>query len=175
MTCNLIGLYSSAPGAGKSTVAYFLGGQYETCSFASPIKSLMEQFLYMMELDGNYWIKKQKDERISPLGVSARHLCQTFGTEWGRNCVHPDIWVMMAESRVDEHLTRGKKIVFDDVRFPNEAEMILRRGGELWRVDRPGNVYDGDHSSEGALAAFNPHRVISNDGGLGDLLQLSQQ
>ena len=34
-------------------------------------------------------------------------------------------------------------VAFDDVRFPNEAEMIRRLGGELWLVDRPGVVYEG--------------------------------
>jgi len=34
--------------------------------------------------------------------------------------------------------------------------MIRDLGGELWRIDRPGVSYDGDHISEGALEDITP-------------------
>jgi len=63
-------------------------------------------------------------------------------------------------------------VVIDDVRFPNEAEMIRRLGGELWLVDRPNVVYEGDHASEGALADVVPDAVINNSGSLEQLREV---
>jgi hypothetical protein len=61
--------------------------------------------------------------------------------------------------------------VIDDVRFPNEAAMIRELGGELWRIERPGIAYDGDHESEGGLEDITPDRVIVNDGSIDQLLE----
>jgi hypothetical protein len=47
--------------------------------------------------------------------------------------------------------------------------MIRELGGELWRIDRPGVIYSGDHSSEGGLEDIIPDRVIVNDGTIAQL------
>ena len=55
-----------------------------------------------------------------------------------------------------------------DVRYPNEAEMVLARGGKLVRIDRPG-VTRLDHPSECALDDWSDwDHVIENDGTLGE-------
>jgi hypothetical protein len=76
---------------------------------------------------------------------------------------------MVAAEDVEKQRRMGRKVVIDDVRFPNEAEMIRNLGGELWLVDRPGVAYDGDHASEGALADVLPDAVINNSGSLENL------
>jgi len=43
------------------------------------------------------------------------------------------------------------RIIIDDVRFRNEAEMIRRHDGEIWRLKREGVDYSEDHVSEVAL------------------------
>jgi len=97
---------------------------------------------------------------------------QTLGTEWGRSCVHPNLWEMLAESQAKGLVDSGFSVIFDDVRFPNEAEMIHRLGGELWLVDRPGVVYEGEHASEGALADVLPDVVVHNSGSLEHLREV---
>jgi hypothetical protein len=32
-------------------------------------------------------------ERTLSLGITVRHLLRTLGTEWGRECIHPDVWL----------------------------------------------------------------------------------
>jgi hypothetical protein len=166
----LIGLYSPAPGCGKSTVAN-LFIEHERVSFAAPLKRVVEILLDRLGSDGYSLVHKDKESIIFELGVSARHMLQTLGTEWGRACIHPDFWVMIARAKTERIMNDGGSVVIDDVRFPNEAAMIRDLGGELWRIDRPGVAYDGDHSSEGGLEDITPDRVIVNDGTIDQLLE----
>ena len=158
----LIGLYSHAPGSGKTTVAWMCGG-YKRLSFADPLRKFSAQILSSIGYDGVACLRDNKEDKIVELGVSPRQMMQTLGTEWGRSCIHPDLWVMVAEGIARKQLKSGQNVVIDDVRFPNEAEMIRRLGGELWLVERPGVVYEGSHASEGALRDIVPDAVINNE------------
>ena len=60
-------------------------------------------------------------------------------------------------------------VVFTDVRFPDEAAMIRRRGGALWRIERPGATPVRAHVSETAAADVAADRTVVNDGTLLDL------
>ena len=159
----LIGLYSPAPGCGKSTVANALI-DHQRVSFAAPLKHAVWTLLGELGISGFHFVYEDKEAIIPGLGVSARHMMQTLGTEWGRACIHPDFWVMIARAKTQHIMNRNGSVVIDDVRFPNEAAMVFELGGELWRIDRPGVSYSGDHSSEGALEDITPDRVIVNDG-----------
>jgi len=158
----LIGLYSSAPGCGKSTVADLLI-EHERVSFAAPLKCTVSNMLNELGLPGFNYAYVDKEAIIPGISVSARHMMQTLGTEWGRSCIHPDFWVMIARAKAERIMNDNGSVVIDDVRFPNEAAMVFELGGEMWRIDRPGVSYDGGHSSEGALEDITPDRVIVND------------
>jgi len=164
----LIGLCSPAPGCGKTTAANLLI-EHERVSFAAPLKRAVWRLLDDLGLKGFRYVYSDKEAIIPELGVSARHMMQTLGTEWGRACIHPDFWVMIARVEAQRIMADGRSVVIDDVRFPNEAAMIRDLGGELWRIDRPGVAYSGDHSSEGALEDVTPDRVIVNDGTIDQL------
>ena len=159
----LIGLYSPAPGCGKSTAAHLLI-ERERVSFAAPLKRAVWRLLDELGFEGFCYVYVDKEAIIPEIGVSARHMMQTLGTEWGRACIHPDFWVMIARAETQRTMADGRSVVLDDVRFPNEAAMIRDLGGELWRIERPGVSYSGDHGSEGALEDITPDRVIVNDG-----------
>ena len=159
----LIGLYSPVPGCGKTTVANLLA-EHRRVSFAAPIKEAVWSLLGELEIPGFHFVYDDKEAIIPGLGVSARHMMQTLGTEWGRACIHPDFWVMIARAETQRILADGGCAVIDDVRFPNEAAMIRDLGGELWRIDRPGVSYSDSHKSEGGLEDITPDRVIVNDG-----------
>lgn len=89
---------------------------------------------------------------LQKMGVAAREL---FGS---------DFWVEQAMRGVNA----SDRVVFTDVRFPNEAEAIRDAGGILIKIVRPG--YSGDdHESERALDEFEWDHVISNDGDVTDL------
>ena len=169
----LIGLYSHAPGSGKSTVAN-MTWDFKKISFASPMREFCANLLSALGHDGVVLLRDRdkKEEKIAEIGVSPRQMMQTLGTEWGRSCIHPELWIMVAAGAVEQQQKLGRDVVIDDVRFQNEAEMVHRLGGELWLVDRPGVVYEGEHASEGALADVLPDVVVNNSGSLEHLREV---
>lgn len=173
---SLVGLYSPAPGSGKTAIAsYLIPAGYKRVSFAATIKKMVVVLLRDLgipEDEANRLVHEDKHETIPQIKASARHLLQTLGTEYGRSCVHPDLWLMCWQTTVQEHLRSGLSVVCDDVRFPNEAQLVRSLGGELWLITRPGVERQGSHASEGALDDF-PYfdRRIVNDGSLLNLHQ----
>ena len=170
----LIGLYSPAPQSGKTTIANQLTVQgFMKVSFAAPLRALVAELLCQLGHDRRTafdYVHIYKEQQIPGIRCSARHLMQTLGTEWGRQCVHPDVWVMIASRRIVALHAGGYSVVIDDCRFPNEANLIRELGGELWHVERPGITTSTDHASEGALAdpELFTHRIV-NDGTLQQL------
>jgi hypothetical protein len=172
----IIGLYSSRPQCGKSTVAGILAQHgYTVHPFAWPLKKLTVSFL--MQFGYTKWMASNfvyKDREASIPGIpghpTARHLMQTLGTEWGRELVHRDVWLDMWQSS----LPLGS-VVVDDMRFTSESRAIKDLGGEWWRVIRPGEDhetrYGSTHPSEGALDDLKFDRVIINDGDKLDLME----
>lgn len=75
----------------------------------------------------------------SPLcvGTTIRRLLQTLGTETGRT-FDPQIWVNRTKREIDSLLgiPNTSFVVVTDVRMLNEAQMIIDKGGEVWRIDR---------------------------------------
>jgi len=89
-----------------------------------------------------------------------RHLLQRLGTEVGRDLYGENFWV----DRVGAQMQIGGNYVITDVRFPNEADFIHRRGGNLFRIDR-GNRAANGHASEN-VEALKVDGVIPNTGSL---------
>ena len=75
--------------------------------------------------------------------LTPRRMLQLFGTECGRQIIHPNIWINATFENYNPYSARGSdykstesKWIITDVRFPNEAEAILDRGGTLIRINR---------------------------------------
>jgi hypothetical protein len=84
--------------------------------------------------------------------------------EGARKVFGEDFWVQQALRNVK----KGDRVVFSDVRYPNEAEAIQKLGGKLIRIDRPGMHAQG--SSDNALNDFDDwDLVIENNGTVMDL------
>jgi hypothetical protein len=146
----IIGLCGRA-GAGKDTAAAYLQLHYrfEPASFAAPLRSMIETLCIDAGIDYAYCHERHLKERPMPgLGVSYRHLAQTLGTDWGRKCIAPDLWVRLAELALGlpDHPVHDR-IVMTDVRFRNEAAMIQGHRGVLVRIVRDVDPVR-DHVSE---------------------------
>lgn len=165
----LIGLYSPAPGCGKTAVARILHDDgYVRVPFAAPLKRMACEFLTQIGYDrdeAERLVWSDKETVIPELRVSVRHILRTLGTEWGRSCIHPGLWVYAWAKNCHAH----SKVVVDDVRFLNEAVEVKARGGQMWLITRPGIEDASGHESEGGLAGFHFDAVIKNDGTLADL------
>ena len=157
----LWGLYSPEPQSGKSTIAERMVKKgVIRGSFAGALKGMLNPLLswlgYGMKelsamLDGD-----RKGEVIPVLGKTPRELMQTLGTEWGRQMVHLDIWVAAVRKLVVDAAAAGQSVVIDDMRFPNEFEMVKGLGGTTVKVLRPGRPAPETsgipgHASEGGL------------------------
>ncbi|MFD7677501.1 hypothetical protein [Streptomyces sp. NPDC060187] len=99
-----------------------------------------------------------------------RSLLQRTGTEAGRRVLGDDVWVEALYA--DHHDAAG--LVVTDVRFPNEAEAVAKRGGVMIRVERPGvgptkDKHGRAHISETALDDWPFDHVLVNDGLVADL------
>ena len=167
----IIGLYSPAAQSGKTTVAQYLQERgYCRLPFAQPMRDMLSVMLsdlgYSEDLITHH-LHVDKEALVPELGVSVRHLLRTLGTEWGRDCVSPSVWldVWLSKAR------RKSFVVVDDVRFTNEAELIRLLGGEVWRITRPGVVRTTEHASEGGLDTWSEFTCdIVNSGSISDLL-----
>lgn len=142
----LIGISGKA-GAGKSETAGFLREihKYETYSFAAPMKHAVNS-LFCFESD-------DKSDPVPDFEViTVRELYQFFGTEICRNLFGPHFFVWN-EAACHRAFTnhQNSKVVYDDVRFQEEADWILECGGTLIHLTRSGadgKVGIPDHSSE---------------------------
>ncbi len=159
--------------SGKSTSAdYLVGNSFKKLSFAEPIKDIVWFLLQGFDLEQDYieqLMTTHKEVVIPELGVSARHLMQTLGTEWGRDTIHADIWAMWMSKRLVSET--AEYLVFDDVRFENEAALIRSLGGLVIHIDRGGLVSDDGHPSESGIQIHADDVLINNDYAVVDLLR----
>ena len=77
-------------------------------------------------------------------GAEIRRQLQRLGTEAGRQTLWDTIWIDAAFTG----LSSDAKVVVSDARFYNEFDAVRSRGGEVWRIERPGVGPANDHASE---------------------------
>lgn len=151
--------------SGKDTVANFIvatvgGYRY---SFADPIRTMLTPL--GVDMSDPYW-QARKEEPIPAIGVSPRRMMQTLGTEWGRDLIHPDLWLFMAHQRL---LHSGPGMVISDVRFENEAAWLRKHGGRIIHVVRPDAKTIEEHASEAGVARGSDDLILFNNGTLEEL------
>lgn len=163
---------SGKAGSGKSLLANALMTRcgYSKFSFAAPIYAMLNVLPYLHHIHGGM-DRIQKEEKISFYGKSPRELLQTLGTEWGRNLVHPDVWIRIMENSLVHEYNHNRKYVIDDLRFPNEVEWVRATGGLVVRIHRGHEVQVVKHVSEYGFPLLEDDVRISNDGSAEDLIR----
>lgn len=167
----LIGLHGLAR-TGKDTAAAYLAAHYALLSyaFADPLKAALAN---MFSLTGAHIEGDLKELPLPAIGKSPRQLMQLLGTEWGRNLVHDQLWLLLAEQHIANQLerdqTRYSGIVIRDVRFENEAQWIRSHGGYVVHILRPDAQQVATHSSEARLYIRDHDAVIHNEGSIDQL------
>jgi hypothetical protein len=164
----IIGLSGYAQ-SGKDTVAELLclNYGYTRMSFAQPMRDAIYTLNPLVE--GGNRVADLVDEYgwdVAKANPEVRRLLQVFGTEVGRKQFGENFWVQQAFDKIE-----GNKIVFSDVRFPNEAREIQQYGGQVWRINRHNHTPVNTHKSEHAMDNFLFKHVIYNDGTLNDLFE----
>lgn len=158
-------LYSPYPGAGKTTLAKAIKDYRctEIFSFAGPMRYMVKA-LFQYATDTDFWLfyERYKECNEPTLKTSIRHMMRTLGTEWGRKCIRENFWVDIAEQKIKSSC--ASIVVFDDLRFPNEYEMLEKHGAKFIKIIRPSVAKEPEHSSDGALEKYHFDLVIENTG-----------
>jgi hypothetical protein len=169
----VIGLTGFAS-VGKSTVAQYLVEEhgFTRLSFAAPLKKMLRTLNPIVgaydadnscgdpDCCGGPWPSiaevnlsdlfdqgmTENQIKESKYGPEYRRLLQVLGADCIR-AIDPQFWVKAA---IMQLVGQDGKYVFDDVRFPNEAEVIKGFAGDraLWNIQRPGYHAANGHASE---------------------------
>lgn len=167
----IIGLSGYAR-SGKDTAGKILADEFgfQTVAFADKMRDALYALNPIVDVDAArmkktlYYVQDVIDSfgwdgyKETPYGPEIRRLLQRFGTEAGRDILGEDVWV----DATLRDLTGD--IAVTDVRFPNEARAISRRGGTVVRISRPGVKPANDHISENSMEDYNFDAYIHNDG-----------
>lgn len=144
-------------GSGKTTASQVLvDAGWVRVKMADPLKDMARCFFRTAGIapgDIEACIDGPMKETPLPelMGRTPRYIMQTLGTEWGRACVHPNVWTEIACAQILNQRQLGKSVVVDDVRFPNEAQLIRSLGGKILALQGRGGIA-GSHPSEIGLA-----------------------
>jgi hypothetical protein len=149
--------------SGKDTAGQFFCSTYgfTQYAFADPIRAGLRAALGLTDWHFN----EGKEIVIHEYGKSPRQLMQLFGTEFGRNLIHPDIWQIRAEAALDS----TKNLVLTDCRFNNEAEWARNRGGYVIRISRNNIPRVHTHVSEQGISETLIDYEVENNGTLEEL------
>jgi hypothetical protein len=167
---SLIGIHGPLE-SGKDTVAktimQLFPGKYRQYAFAWPIKEASKIIFGFTDEDVNNRLLK---ERTHPFwGITPRWALQSLGTDWGRNLIRKDIWILRAQEEIKKNADEGFGTIISDVRFDNEADVIRSRNGSLICIRRPTldtSLDRYNHASEGGINNIYEDVVIHNNGTL---------
>jgi hypothetical protein len=161
----IIGLSGYAQ-SGKDTVAELLclNYGYKRVSFADPMREALLRLNPVVGHEPLSHLVNDYGWELAKHNPEVRRLLQVFGTQVGREMFGENFWVDLAFKQVTQD-----RVVFSDVRFPNEAQAIIDKGGQVWRVQREGHKPVNLHASEIAMDNWRFDDLILNHGDLSDL------
>ena len=147
--------------SGKSTViADHLVKNYgfKVVSHADPIKNMLR----VIGLTDDHISGSLKDVPCGLLcGRTPRWAMQSLGGDWGRDLIHPDLWVNLWSIKS----SGAGNVVADGVRFSNEVEAIKKMGGITIKIRRPSIEGGSSHSTERHVAGIRTdHEIVNEEG-----------
>ena len=161
-TSRIVALYSPVPQSGKSTIAELLVEKHKfvRLRFADALKRIAQFMLVELGLSRvqafDFIDGARKGIPILTLGgKTGRDLMISLGTDCGR-ALHQDIWVNALATQI--HKAALRRIIIDDLRFPNEYQMLWNQHALMVRVERIG--WSSGAACEGQLEKRHFHRRV---------------
>ena len=169
-------------GTGKDTLAsyYVENFGFKRLAFADAVKKIAAMTLgphfsleNCVEMDKTSRSWRDQPYQVTPeFSISPREAWQKIGTDAMRNTVWKDVWLNAFDLQIDPKYN----YVVPDLRFPNEADFLKKKGAFLIKVVReiPGSKFS-DHLSETSLDFYNEFNLmIVNEGTLKDLYAMAE-
>lgn len=162
---NIIGI-SGPIGSGKDTVANWIARksnrQFNIVSFATPLREAAKAMFGWTDFQLQDRVAK---EQVDPFwGFSPRTALQLLGTEYGRQQLRDDVWILAAKRKVDLGHSVGIHAVIQDVRFPNEDEFVRTYPNHLRIHMDSGEIHPASsHASEVGVPFQGGDILIYND------------
>jgi len=164
----LIGIAGRA-GVGKDTLAQWISHRYghRVQAYADPLRTILNQrFGWTADMWENRAWKEAVDWKNGCGNFSPRDWMQWLGTDILRQYAGYDIFVKLAFQRWDR---APYALVMSDIRFNNEAQAIVDRGGFVIELRREAAGPVRSHVSESGVDPKLFHGVLTNDSTLSDL------
>lgn len=165
----IVGLTGRAR-SGKDTAGEIISRLYglPALSFADPLK---EAAIHMFGItrDMAYGINYDREQLVYPWEMSVRQMLQELGTECAREVFRPDFWMMRADITVETDPAYSGGFVMRDIRFDNEAEWVLDKGGIVIMLHRSVGGIPEEHKSERGVSCHLVTKRVPNENTIGDL------
>jgi len=155
-------------GHGKDTVADYLVKYhgFTKHSFALPLKRMLAS---MFDFSGKQLFDHKEKEVVDPRwGITPRQAMLFVGTEMVRDGKLTQLlphlepkgfWVEHMRIRLRKR--SSQRVVISDVRCANEVDMILKSGGFIVKVERPGfEVHNRSHSTVKEIETVDPKDIL---------------
>lgn len=158
-------------GAGKDTAASCLIVRgWTRLAFADPLREMLIALNPIIDDDGytrlSDVVKKEGWDRAKQR-EEVRRLLRRLGTQAGRHILGQDVWVRLLQETINKIYNKFDgydRFVITDVRFENEARMILQAGGKILEICRGSVTYSKAHESEYCLPELYISAAIGNHG-----------
>ena len=153
---------------GKDTVANMIKemvSDFEITHFADPLKEICINYLGLSYED--VYTSEGKAKYNDFWGMTNREILQKMGTEAFRKGFKSDVWVKLMELKL-----KNSNYIIPDVRFDDEAKVILDNDGIIINVIRPfvnNSLKDLSHESEKGVSKELITYTVINDSDLDSL------
>jgi hypothetical protein len=161
--------FAGRAGSGKSLASDTLVARgYKRIKFADGLKNMLRSLYATMgltTLEIERRIEGDLKEEPDPLlnSNTPRWAMQSLGEEWGRKCMHQNLWKSITATAIKNAMKAGYNVVVDDCRYENEAAFIRGSAGRVIMIDRVQAIsFEDLHESE--KFPFSPDVTIYNTG-----------
>lgn len=137
----ILAFYSPYPGAGKTTAAQYIQRahpEFMAMSFADTLRDIVEAVFYKARHEDATAYTEKDCPRIELNGHSYRDFLLAFGAAGRSLC--PNIWVDCLKADMEAYIQNFygiEGVIIDDLRFPNEYDMLREEGAKIVRIANP--------------------------------------